>query len=155
MGHLEESRNRGFPEALRPRFGLTHLAVKMRLPQLAALAARSSSNRSRRGPARIALAALAIISPARRPNEATSTGAGGPHERHRSSFSCRPSGGFCVCSFRMGQTILHPSFVPIPDRSIPFPHRHALDATSPRSPRGGSAAPRFCVCCSGIIHLRH
>ena len=86
--------------------------------QLAALA------RSRRGPSRIVLAALAIISPARRPNAATSTGAGGLHERPRSSFSCRRSGAFCVCGFRMGKRSFT-THVPIPDRSIPFPHRHA------------------------------
>ena len=88
-----------------------------RLLQLAALA------RSRRGHSRIALAALAIISPARRPNAATSTGAGGLHERP-SSFSCRRSGAFCVCGFRMGKRSFT-THVPIPDKSIPFPHRHA------------------------------
>jgi hypothetical protein len=89
-----------------------------RLLQVAALA------RSRRGRSRIALAALAIISPARRPNAATSTGAGGLHERPRSSFSCRRSGAFCVCGFRMAKRSFT-THVPIPDRSIPFPHRHA------------------------------
>ena len=70
----------------------------------------------RRGSSSIALAALAMISPARRPKAWTSIGAGrlsGSHQSCGSSLSCRLSGWFFFCG--MGKDL--PS--PVPSNQYP------------------------------------